>query len=156
MSKITFFEKTGCVNNTKQKQILSLSGYEVEAINLITYEWTKEELLEFFKDEPVTGWFNKNAPAITSGELDPATFTGETVIDALLSEHILIKRPLLKIGEERLIGFDIDAINTIMEQEKVSSPKLDNLLSQNLEDCPQKPKRQVVIKNMSQSNYIDG
>jgi len=138
MSKITFFEKTGCVNNTKQKQILALFGYEVEAVDLIKYDWTKDEILAFLGELPPNEWFNTKAPDITSGKIDPSTFTKETALEALLNKHILIRRPLLDIEGSKLAGFDIDKINSAVLKAKKKTQIISELLGQNLEDCPKK------------------
>lgn len=140
MARITFFEKTGCINNTKQKNILKLAGHEVNAINLIQYDWTAEELLMFFKDLEPNQWFNMNAPSVQTGTVDPVSYTKEEALKALLSEHLLIKRPLLIIGDKRLVGFDADLIDKLVGINPKKTPQISRMLSENLEDCPQKAK----------------
>lgn len=67
MATILFYEKPGCKNNTRQKAMLELSGHEVEAVNLLEYSWSKEELEEYLGEKPVAECFNPAAPAIKSG-----------------------------------------------------------------------------------------
>ncbi len=64
MAKITFYEKPGCGNNTKQKALLAAAGHEVVARNLLTEPWTSERLLAFFGTHPVADWFNRASPRI--------------------------------------------------------------------------------------------
>lgn len=141
MAKITFFEKTGCVNNTKQKLILSLAGHEIEAINIVQYEWTKDELIGFFEGMEVKDWFNKNAPGVTSGQVIPEKFTAETAIEAMLIEHLLIRRPLMLIDGEKYVGFDKELLEERIGLSAATKPKIADLLSQNLNDCPQVTKK---------------
>lgn len=141
MAKVTFYEKTGCINNTKQKQILTLAGHEVVAIDLVKYEWTKEELLAFFNGMEVKDWFNKNAPTVTSGATVPDKFNAEDAIEAMLNEHLLIRRPLLVINGEKLVGFDKEILDKKIGLTQKPIPQLKDLLSQNLSDCPQASKK---------------
>lgn len=41
MTEIIFFEKTGCVNNTKQKELLSLAGHKVIPIDILKHNWNE-------------------------------------------------------------------------------------------------------------------
>jgi nitrogenase-associated protein len=138
MAKIIFFEKTGCKNNTKQKQILEYNGHDVEAIDIINYAWTENELLDFFKDIDPKDWFNLNAPAITNGSVNPTNFDKESALEALLNEHILIKRPLMIISETKLVGFNIDEINGIASINKNAHPSIPSMLDDISKGCPNK------------------
>ncbi|WP_163717901.1 ArsC/Spx/MgsR family protein [Mangrovibacterium lignilyticum] len=138
MAKIMFFEKTGCINNTKQKKILTLAGHEVEAINLLHHPWTETELLSFFGLLEIKDWFNQNAPAVASGELDPESFNKESALEALLANPILIKRPLMIVGDERFVGFDPTKLDALIGIKEVENAEAQNLLSQNLSVCAQK------------------
>ena len=138
MARIVFFEKTGCINNTKQKKILTLAGHEVEAINLLHHDWTEEELLSFFDQLEVKEWFNKNAPAVAKGEIDPVGFDRQSALEALLADPILIRRPLMVIGEQRLVGFDPEKLDSLIGIKEVTNPEAQTLLAQNLSVCAQK------------------
>lgn len=138
MAKIIFFEKTGCKNNTKQKQILQYNGHDVEAIDIINYQWTKQELLAFFYDIEPKHWFNINAPSITNGSIIPDSFDKDTALEALLNEHILIKRPLMLIGNSKLVGFNIEEINTIASINKNAHPSITSMLDDISKGCPNK------------------
>jgi len=140
MATITFFEKTGCVNNTKQKQILTLAGHSITPINLITYKWTLSELEIIFKDKSASECFNLNAPQITSGEIIPTNYNKEEALQLLLQEHILIKRPIIKIKDEYIVGFDKELLDKKIEIYSSKEPKISSLLDQDLETCPQKQK----------------
>ena len=93
MARIVFYEKPGCISNTRQKQLLQSSGHEVITCNLLTEPWTAERLLLFFKNLPVTAWFNPAAPRIKQGEVVPAQLTQEQAMQALLQAPLLIRRP---------------------------------------------------------------
>ena len=50
MATVTFYEKPGCINNTRQKKLLAAAGHQVVAKNLLTEVWQAERLRAFFGD----------------------------------------------------------------------------------------------------------
>lgn len=125
MVQLTFFEKPGCANNTRQKQWLRERGVEVVAINLLDHPWREDELLAFFNGLPVSDWFNRSAPRIKAGEVVPEQLTRDEALRALLQEPLLIRRPLLRKGDERRVGFDGGAIANwlgLRSSDDLSSP----------------------------------
>lgn len=111
MARITFYEKPGCGNNSKQKAMLTAAGHEVSARNLLTETWTADRLLAFFGQHPVADWFNRAAPRVKSGELIPEQLDAHTALQLMLQEPLLIRRPLLEAGGRKEIGFDQNLIH---------------------------------------------
>jgi len=106
MAHVVFYEKPGCSSNTRQKQILRAAGVELDVRNLLTQVWTRNALRGFFHGKPVAEWFNKNAPRVKSGEVDPAAMDADTALAAMVAEPLLIRRPLIESGDLREAGFD--------------------------------------------------
>ena len=111
MATVTFFEKTGCSGNARQKKLLLDSGHEVQARDLRHKVWTNFALLEFFIGLPVAQWFNRSAPAVKSGEVVPQELDEPTALALMRDNPLLIRRPLLQVGDERRVGFDAAAID---------------------------------------------
>jgi nitrogenase-associated protein len=111
MAHITFFEKPGCGGNAKQKALLRAARHTLDVRDLLTWPWTAEALLAFLAPLPVAEWFNPAAPRIKSGDVNPAALGAEAAMDLLLAEPILIRRPLMALGEERLVGFNADKVH---------------------------------------------
>jgi len=114
MTTILFYEKPGCINNTKQKKLLQEAGYEVDARNLLTEPWTKEHLAPYFVGLPVAQWFNRSAPRVTSGEIVPELVDEEAAWQLILEEPLLIRRPLMQIGSHYLVGFEEEKVNQVL------------------------------------------
>ncbi len=129
MASIIFYEKPGCVNNTRQKQILIAAGHAVEAKNLLTEVWQSEQLRPFFNGLAVRDWFNYSAPAIKHGEVEPDLLNEQQALALLVSNPLLIRRPLMQIGELKLAGFDLEKLNQWLHITPPASV-------QNLENCP--------------------
>jgi len=111
MAEVQFFEKTGCSGNAKQKKLLQAAGHTVIAHDLRHAQWTPAALLAFLSSVPVVDWFNRNAPSVKSGEIVPESFDQASALARLIAEPLLIRRPLLQVGEQRRVGFDAAAID---------------------------------------------
>jgi len=111
MANIIFWEKPGCQGNAKQKEILLASGHELEVRNLLTETWTGATLAAFFGSRPVAEWFNPSNPLVKSGEIDPAGLAAEEALTLMTEEPLLIVRPLMQVGLERLAGFDVGQVH---------------------------------------------
>ena len=97
MATIHFYEKPGCINNTRQKQLLSKAGHLLVVYDLLAQPWAenREKLRSFFGDMPVADWFNRSAPAIKNGEIDPESVSEQQAIDLMAANPLLSRRPLL-------------------------------------------------------------
>ena len=107
---LTFFEKPGCITNAKQKKMLRELGVDVKAKSILSEPWSFASLMAFFESLPVASCFNENAPMVKSGEVVPSALSRDEAIALMLDEPILIKRPLIRISETSICGFDIPQI----------------------------------------------
>jgi nitrogenase-associated protein len=110
MARVDFYEKPGCGGNARQKALLAASGHEVVTHNLLATPWTAARLRSFFGERPVADWFNRAAPLVKSGAVRPEAMTADEALAAMVANPILIRRPLMQVGERREAGFDQDAV----------------------------------------------
>ncbi len=126
--EIHFYEKPGCINNTKQKKILAEKGYTIIAENILTYKWTVEKLKTFMQDRPLKERFNMSAPKIKNGEVSIDNFDEQSALEAMVNDPYLIKRPLIQYGEKFGCGFDstlaTDLVNGINVDSLLQCPKM--------------------------------
>lgn len=106
MATVIFYEKSGCSGNARQKALLEAAGHAVDARDLRRVMWTRMRLLNFFHALPVADWFNRNAPAVKCGDIVPEELDIATALALLQNDPMLIRRPLMEVGEERMVGFD--------------------------------------------------
>ena len=106
MVRVIFYERPGCINNAKQKTLLQGTGHEVIACNLLTTPWTVASLRPFFGSRPVVEWFNKTAPLVKSGEVVPENLDEATALKLMIQHPLLIRRPLIQVGDRFEVGFD--------------------------------------------------
>jgi len=111
MAHVIFYEKPGCAGNARQKALLRASGHEVEARSLLQESWTASSLRPYFGVKPVPEWFNAASPRIKSGEVDPEKVTPQEALVMMILDPLLIRRPLMRIGDHCEAGFDPKAVD---------------------------------------------
>ena len=114
MAEIIFYEKPGCINNTRQKEWLLAAGHQVDARSILEHPWTAEELRIFFGQKAIVECFNPSAPLIKAGTLDPASFSEAEALEKMIADPILIKRPLIQFDSHYLQGFDKEFIASLI------------------------------------------
>jgi len=141
--KIVFWEKPGCMGNARQRALLATTGHEIEAKSLPGHNWTRAELEPFLEGLEVIDWFNHGARRVKEGEVIPEGLDAETAYKILLSDPILIRRPLLQIGEARRVGFDLEWI----ESRIGSLPKSGRIERLRGEDLPRRKDRPALRRS---------
>ncbi|BCO25869.1 hypothetical protein MIZ03_0748 [Rhodoferax lithotrophicus] len=113
MTHLVFFEKPGCGGNARQRAALVAAGHTLEQRNLLTAHWTAQSLLAFLAPLPVPDWFNRAAPRIKSGEVQPDMLERDAALALLMAEPLLIRRPLMQRTDNgtRHVGFDTAAVD---------------------------------------------
>lgn len=130
MATVYFYEKPGCINNTRQKKLLAEAGHRVVALNLLTEPWQADRLRAFFGELAVRDWFNVSAPAIKQGEIDPGKLTEQQALTLMLENPLLIRRPLMQVGDNVMAGFDQQAVDSWIGLKAAAAS------GQDLENCP--------------------
>lgn len=124
---VVFYEKPFCAANAKQKQILRQSGCTLIERNLLEHGLDADTLRSFMEGKKVADWFNPAAPAIKNGEIFPETLDEGSAMELLMGNPILIRRPLMVIGTEKLCGFDADKVSEVLERYVEPMPKINCL-----------------------------
>jgi len=135
MATVHFYEKPGCFNNSRQKQLLVKAGHLLIVHDLLKFPWASypQRLRSFFGNMPVSDWFNRSAPAVKNGDVDPELLNEREAIDLMIVDPILIRRPLLEVDGRRRAGFDADQIDAWLGL--AEEPK-----EADLETCPKQHK----------------
>ena len=131
MATVLFYEKPGCINNSKQKVLLAAAGHTVQAKSLLTEKWTAERLRAFFGDLPVAQWFNLSSPRIYGGEVSPEALDEQEALRLMLADPLLIRRPLMEVDGQRRVGFDPEAVERWIGLSSRTG-------GEDLETCPRK------------------
>ena len=113
MTHLVFFEKPGCGGNARQRAALEAAGHTLERRNLLTAPWTPASLLAFLAPLAVSKWFNRAAPRVKDGGVQPDLLDADTALALLLKEPLLIRRPLMQRADNgsRHVGFETAAVD---------------------------------------------
>jgi nitrogenase-associated protein len=94
--------------------MLEAAGHTVMARDLLAEAWTAESLRGFFGVTPVASWFNRAAPRLKSGEIDPEKIDAAAALALMLDDHILIRRPLVDVEGQKCAGFDREPVTSLL------------------------------------------
>lgn len=139
MATVLFYEKPGCINNTRQKALLTAAGHEVQAHNLLTEPWLPDRLRQFFGQRPVREWFNASAPQIKAGEVHPDQLDEATALTLMVQQPLLIRRPLMQVGDRYEAGFDTDLVDRwigLQPAQPAQKETVETLMQHDLQTCP--------------------
>jgi nitrogenase-associated protein len=125
MAQVVFYEKPGCVGNARQKALLAASGHALEVRNLLAEPWTPEALRPFFGDKPLAEWFNPSSPKVKAGTIDFAALTETSALAMMVADPLLIRRPLLQVGDRRVSGFDQATVDAWIGLRPTGAPVTD-------------------------------
>ncbi len=128
MTTLLFFEKPGCVTNAMQKTLLRAAGLRVVERDLLTEPWDADRLRAFFTGLPVREWFNPAAPAIRSGAIQPDALGAQQALAKMLADPLLIRRPLIEVGERRFVGFSPEKLSAALGGDWPSASKVASCL----------------------------
>lgn len=139
MATVIFYEKPGCINNTRQKALLTAAGHDVQAHNLLTEPWSRDRLRQFFGQRPVGEWFNASAPQIKSGDVHPDQLDETTALTLMVQQPLLIRRPLMQVGDRYEVGFDTDRVDQwigLQPAQPAQQEMVETLKQHDLQTCP--------------------
>ncbi len=136
MATVYFYEKPGCIHNTRQKKSLVEAGHKVVSINLLAERWHPEQLRTFFGKLSVRNWFNYCAPEIKQGLIEPENLTENEALALMVKNPSLIRRPLMRVGHSSMAGFDQSAVNNWIGLAEF-------VTYQEMENCPQSPSQSM-------------
>ena len=127
--KFTFYEKTGCSGNARQKELLKSYDISFDVKSLLDTKWTYDELSKFFENLEVKDMVNPFAPQIKNNEIDIKNLSKDEVINLMIKTPILIKRPLMEINGNKICGFDVEKINKILNLKIDTNKKINSCSS---------------------------
>ena len=106
MATIIFYQKPGCATNARQIQALKSAGHDVVVQDILKEPWHADELRSFFRNMPVGSWFNRAAPRVKSGEANLDSIDAASALALMVSDPLLIRRPLIDLDGIRCAGLD--------------------------------------------------
>ena len=78
--------------------------------------FTRDEIKELLKGKPASEMFSFRSPSFKALGLDQAKLTDDELINMMLKEPRLIRRPIVKIGRNVYFGADSKVLAAVMKQ----------------------------------------
>lgn len=125
MAKVVFYEKPGCLGNARQKALLVSSGHQLDVRNLLSATWTLKGLRAFFGDKPLRDWFNPSSPRVKAGAIHFDRLTEIAALEMMIEDPLLIRRPLMQVGERCEAGFDQAVVDAWIGLRPTETPVTD-------------------------------
>lgn len=114
---VSFYGKSGCSGNRRQVEQLKQADYVVQWIDILKKRWDEETLSKFLGHQAVHNCINQRAPTIISGETNPNEMDDDQLMQAMVEDPVLIKRPLLFYRGEFACGFDHPLVGRLLGEE---------------------------------------
>ena len=114
MADMIFYEKPGCINGEKQKNILKEAGNQLTCKNILNQQWDRSRLMPFIKDKDPVKFMNSTAPAIKNGDITPEKIQFDEAVELMIQDPILIKRPLIIVEGNYIQGFDDEQLKSYL------------------------------------------
>ena len=79
-------------------------GVDVEERDFFQQRFSEDELRQLLHEQNLSGAFSWNSPSFKALGLAPDGLNDEILLQLMLQEPRLIRRPLVKIGDRLIIG----------------------------------------------------
>lgn len=126
MATIIFYQKPGCATNARQIQALKSAGHDVVVQDILKEPWHADELRSFFRNMPVGSWFNRAAPRVKSGEVNLDSIDAASALALMVSDPLLIRRPLIDLDGIRCAGLDREPALSLLGHQTQEQPAPSN------------------------------
>jgi|TARA_Y100000310_G_scaffold318659_1_gene373010 arsenate reductase len=88
------------------KAELSQKGVELEERDFFRDPFNVEELQALLHDRPVSDYFSFNSPSFRKLGVDRGELTEEQMLELMIGEPRLIRRPLIAVDADLTVGTD--------------------------------------------------
>ncbi len=139
MADVIFYEKPGCAGNARQRRLLEEAGHRLQVRDLLSEPWTARTLRPFFGDRPVAEWFNRAAPAVKAGAVDPDRLDEAAALALMVESPLLIRRPLMQVGARRDCGFEAGRVDAWIGLAARPEGGLEGCARPGMPPCPAPP-----------------
>ena len=89
---------------------------EVDARDFFKETFSEVELRDLLGDRPVRDVFSFRSPSFKSMGLDPDDLTDDDLIRLMLQEPRLIRRPIVRLGDDLIVGANEKSLTAALGQ----------------------------------------
>ena len=111
-ARMTFTNRCGTARKTKA--ILEEEGYEVETIDYLNGDLSREELVALYDRAGLTPRQGLRAKEQIAKDMNLAEASDDTILDAMMEHPILIERPLVETIKGVILARPQDKVREIL------------------------------------------
>ena len=93
---------------------LSQAGLDIQERDFFKDPFSREEICSLLGEKDPSEFFSFRSPSFRKLGIERNSINGDTLIDLMLSEPRLIRRPLISIGTETIVGSDRKSLAEIL------------------------------------------
>jgi len=98
--KVDFYCWARCNTCRKAKEFLSRKNVEINERDFFKNPFTRAEIMDLLGDKPASEMFNFKSPSFKQLEVERDKLNNEDLINLMLKEPRLVRRPLVRIGSD--------------------------------------------------------
>jgi Spx/MgsR family transcriptional regulator len=110
VQRIGLYVKAGCTTCNRAREVLRGHGVPFTERDIFRHPFDADELRALASLRTLRALFSERSPSVRLLGLQPDGLGEPALLEAMLGEPRLIRRPLVRIGERLVIGFDAKAI----------------------------------------------
>lgn len=95
------------------KAELSQKGITLDERDFFSQRFDVEELRALIGDRPVADYFSFNSPSYKKLGLSREDLSDEQLLGMMVEEPRMVRRPLIRIGDELIVGTDRKAMERL-------------------------------------------
>jgi arsenate reductase/regulatory protein spx len=111
---IDFYGWNNCNTCQKAKKYLQQEGFELNYRDFFKEKFTKGEIEELLTGRPAVEMFSTRSPAVNALGLKTESLTQVEMIELMVEEPRLIKRPIVRIDGRIYFGTDVKTLAKIL------------------------------------------
>lgn len=119
MKRVTLYSKTGCTTCLKARHYLLEKGIHYTERDIFKHPFTETELRRLVANRPVKELFSFRSPSVKALGLADKAMTDDEMIQFMLQEPRLIRRPLVQIANAIEVGFSEEHLEAVLKVEAV-------------------------------------
>jgi regulatory protein spx len=112
--EIDIFCWNNCNTCLQTKKYLIQKGYKLNDRDFFKQPFTKTEMLDLLKDHKAEDMFNSRSPSVKALGLNADTIAADEMIEMMLEEPRLVKRPIVRINGQVYFGANSRLLETIL------------------------------------------
>ena len=98
----------------KAKEFLSQKKIEFNERDFFKNKFSREDIVAPLQGRPAGDMFNSRSPRVKSMGLEPAKLSDDKLIDLMLQEPRLVRRPVVRIGDKVYFGADSKVLEKLL------------------------------------------